>query len=158
MFVFYLWFLLFLRWSCYVVQATSSLWPSCFNLPSSAGITCIHYCSQLQFFFFLFFFFFFLWYWGLNSGPTPHFEPFYQPFFVMGFFKIGSRELFAWAGFEPWSFWSLPPERYPAQIFLSLRFPKILYSKNYIVFASKFLYVKGWLNQSINAMTLHKYY
>jgi hypothetical protein len=59
MFVFYLWFLLFLRWSCYVVQATSSLWPSCFNLPSSAGITCIHYCSQLQFFFFLFFFFFF---------------------------------------------------------------------------------------------------
>jgi hypothetical protein len=24
-----------------------------------------------------------------------------SPFFVMGFFKIGSNELFAWAGFEP---------------------------------------------------------
>jgi hypothetical protein len=29
---------------------------------------------------------------------------------VMGFFEIGSHELFAWGGFEPWSFWSLPPE------------------------------------------------
>jgi hypothetical protein len=24
---------------------------------------------------------------------------------VIGFFKTGSRELFAWAGFEPWSSW-----------------------------------------------------
>jgi hypothetical protein len=30
-----------------------------------------------------------------------HHEPLHQPFFVMGFFKIGSRELFAGAGFEP---------------------------------------------------------
>jgi hypothetical protein len=30
-----------------------------------------------------------------------HLEPFHQPFFVMGVFKIGSRELFACAGFEP---------------------------------------------------------
>jgi hypothetical protein len=29
---------------------------------------------------------------------------------VMGFFKIGSQELFAWAAFKPWSSWSLPPE------------------------------------------------
>jgi hypothetical protein len=25
----------------------------------------------------------------------------HSTFFVMGFFKIGSHELFAWAGFEP---------------------------------------------------------
>jgi hypothetical protein len=29
---------------------------------------------------------------------------------VMGFFEIGSHELFVWAGFELWSSWSLPPE------------------------------------------------
>jgi hypothetical protein len=29
---------------------------------------------------------------------------------VMGFFEIGSHELFAWDGFEPQSSWSLPPE------------------------------------------------
>jgi hypothetical protein len=31
-------------------------------------------------------------------------------FFVMGFFKIGSWELFAWAGFKLWSSWPLPPK------------------------------------------------
>jgi hypothetical protein len=31
-------------------------------------------------------------------------------FFVMGFFEIGSWELFAQAGFKPWSSWSLPSE------------------------------------------------
>jgi hypothetical protein len=35
---------------------------------------------------------------------------FTSPFFVMGFFKIGSWELFAWAGFKLRSSWSLPPE------------------------------------------------
>jgi hypothetical protein len=30
-----------------------------------------------------------------------HLEPRHQPFFVMEFFKIGSRELFALAGFKP---------------------------------------------------------
>jgi hypothetical protein len=25
-------------------------------------------------------------------------------------FEMGSNELFAWAGFKPWSSWSLPPE------------------------------------------------
>jgi hypothetical protein len=29
----------------------------------------------------------------------------------MDFFKIGSHKLFPRAGFEPWSFWSLPPEQ-----------------------------------------------
>jgi hypothetical protein len=33
-----------------------------------------------------------------------------QPFFVMGFFKIWSQELFAQAGFELRSSWSLPLE------------------------------------------------
>jgi hypothetical protein len=32
-----------------------------------------------------------------------HLEPLNQPFFVKGFFKIGSRELFPQAGFEPQS-------------------------------------------------------
>jgi hypothetical protein len=29
---------------------------------------------------------------------------------VKGFFEIGSHKLFAWAGFELRSSWSLPPE------------------------------------------------
>jgi hypothetical protein len=52
-------------------------------------------------------FFFFFRYWGLNSGPRPWATP-WAPF-VKGFFQIGSCKLFAQAGFEPWSFWSLPP-------------------------------------------------
>jgi hypothetical protein len=44
---------------------------------------------------------FFSWYWGLNSGLDL--EPLHQPFFVMGFFEIGSHILFTWAGFEPQS-------------------------------------------------------
>jgi hypothetical protein len=45
------------------------------------------------------FFFFFV---VLNSGPTPWAT--LPAFFLCGvldFFEIGSRELFAWAGFEP---------------------------------------------------------
>jgi hypothetical protein len=34
-----------------------------------------------------------------------------SPFFVMGFFKIGScGTICPSKGFEPWSSWSLPPE------------------------------------------------
>jgi hypothetical protein len=33
-----------------------------------------------------------------------------SPFFVISVFEIGLHELFAWAGFQLWSFWSLPPE------------------------------------------------
>jgi hypothetical protein len=36
-------------------------------------------------------------------------EPLCQPFFMMGIFKIGSRELFPGAGFQSQT-WSLPPE------------------------------------------------
>jgi hypothetical protein len=54
----------------------------------------------------MFFFFFF----GLKSWPIPWATP---PGFlfvcVMGFFEIEYQELFSWAGFETWSFWSLPP-------------------------------------------------
>jgi hypothetical protein len=39
-----------------------------------------------------------------------HLEPLQQPFFVMDFFEIGSLKLFALAGFEPQSSWSLSPE------------------------------------------------
>jgi hypothetical protein len=39
-----------------------------------------------------------------------HLEPCHQPFFMIGFFKIESCKLFAWAGFEPQSSWSLPRE------------------------------------------------
>jgi hypothetical protein len=37
-------------------------------------------------------------------------DPLYQPFYCDGFFEIGSPELFARAGLEPRSSWSLPPE------------------------------------------------
>jgi hypothetical protein len=30
---------------------------------------------------------------------------------VMGFFKIGSHQLFSQPGCDPWSSWSLPPEQ-----------------------------------------------
>jgi hypothetical protein len=38
-----------------------------------------------------------------------HLEPLHQPFFVMGFFEIGSLKLFAPAGFKLRSSWSLSP-------------------------------------------------
>jgi hypothetical protein len=36
-----------------------------------------------------------------GAGFELHLQPLHQPSFVMGFFEIGSLELFAWAGFEP---------------------------------------------------------
>jgi hypothetical protein len=42
-----------------------------------------------------------------------------SPFFCEGFFKIASLYLFAWAGFEPWSSWSLPPEWLELQVWAS---------------------------------------
>jgi hypothetical protein len=53
----------------------------------------------------------FLRYWNLNSGPIPWATSpaLFFFFFCDGFFfEIRSHELFAWVGFEPWSFWSLP--------------------------------------------------
>jgi hypothetical protein len=38
-----------------------------------------------------------------------HLEPLHQPYFCEGIFEIGSCELFAHAGFQPPSIWSLPP-------------------------------------------------
>jgi hypothetical protein len=35
---------------------------------------------------------------------------------VLGFFEIGSSELFAQAGFQSWSSWSLPPESLGLQV------------------------------------------
>jgi hypothetical protein len=42
--------------------------------------------------------------------PGLHLESLHQPFFFVGFFKIGSLKLFAQTGFEPRSSCSLPPE------------------------------------------------
>jgi hypothetical protein len=45
---------------------------------------------------------FFFWHWGLNSGTMLAkqllltLEPLCQSFVVMGFFEIGSQELFLW--------------------------------------------------------------
>jgi hypothetical protein len=55
---------------------------------------------------FSFFFFVVL---GLNSGLSPQLSHSASPIFVKGFFEIGFLELFAQAGFKPWSSWSLPP-------------------------------------------------
>jgi hypothetical protein len=44
----------------------------------------------------------------LSIYSTLLLEPLHQSFLVKGFFKIRSGELFAWAGLEPWSSWSLP--------------------------------------------------
>jgi hypothetical protein len=48
--------------------------------------------------------------WGLNWTEGLHLEPLHQPFFMMGFFEIGSCVQFALAGLELPSSWSLPPE------------------------------------------------
>jgi hypothetical protein len=59
--------------------------------------------SNAPFALFLFFFFF-------RTGVLTqglHLEPLHQAYFCEGFFKIGSPELFAWAGFEPQSSCSL---------------------------------------------------
>jgi hypothetical protein len=37
-----------------------------------------------------------------------HLEPLHRPYFCDGFFRV-SPTVFAWAGFELWSSWSLPP-------------------------------------------------
>jgi hypothetical protein len=49
---------------------------------------------------------FFLQYWGLNLGITPWATP--PALSMMGFLEIGSHQLFAQAGFKPWSSGSLP--------------------------------------------------
>jgi hypothetical protein len=43
-------------------------------------------------------------------SPTP------PALFCDGFFKIGPHKLFAWAGFQPQSSWSLPSERLGLQV------------------------------------------
>jgi hypothetical protein len=45
---------------------------------------------------------------GLELGPIPWTTP--PTLFVLGIFEIGSYELFAWAGFELQSSWTLPSE------------------------------------------------
>jgi hypothetical protein len=74
-------------------------------------------------------FFFFFWYWGLNSGPTPWTT---QPaLFSEGFFKIGSHELFAQAGCEPRSSWSLPPESLGLQVWAIGAQPRLFFESSF---------------------------
>jgi hypothetical protein len=75
-----------------------------------------------------------------------HLEPFHQPFYVIGFFETGCSELFAGAGFELLSSWSLPPEELGLQVWAtdtwlkiqSLRFFKMQYFKSYRFLAQDF--------------------
>jgi hypothetical protein len=100
----------------------------------------------VNFFFILIFFFrTMVWTQGL------HLEPIHQPFFVMDFFEIGSSELFAWAGFELHSSWSLSPEQLGLQawatstrqsFFIIIKKIKIL--KLNILRKKVLLYCPGW--------------
>jgi hypothetical protein len=62
-----------------------------------------------------FFVFSFLQYWGLNSGPTPWAT--LPVLYVIDFFEIGCCEW--WAGFEPWSSWSLLSKFLPLQLWVT---------------------------------------
>jgi hypothetical protein len=100
------------RWDAFTFVSWSGIsrfWKSCevtmwWGAGSSARTT-VAYPSQrvpmITFFF------------GNTGAWTQglHLEPLHSPFFVIFFFffEIGSRELLAWVGFEPRSFWSLPP-------------------------------------------------
>jgi hypothetical protein len=55
------------------------------------------YQSMSLFLFYFGFIWFFWQHWDLNSGPQAFLplEPLHQPFFVIGFFEIGSCALFA---------------------------------------------------------------
>jgi hypothetical protein len=49
--------------------------------------------------------------WGTGAWTQSlHLEPLHQPYFCEGFFEMESHNLFAKAGFELRSSWSLPPE------------------------------------------------
>jgi hypothetical protein len=48
-----------------------------------------------------------------------HLKPLHQSFFCDGFFQDGCLKLFAQAGFQPWSAWSLPPECLGLQVWAS---------------------------------------
>jgi hypothetical protein len=41
--------------------------------------------------------------WDFFGTGIPPLEPFHQPCFVLGIFKIGSHKLFVWVGFKPQS-------------------------------------------------------
>jgi hypothetical protein len=85
----------------YTVSAPYSPFPHLFPLPDIYFL-CLFFENL---------FLFALFFWGGGTGAWTqglHLEPFHQPFFVLGFLKIGSHKLFAWAGFELWSSLSLP--------------------------------------------------
>jgi hypothetical protein len=67
-------------------------------------------------------------------------EPLHQPFFVLGFFEIGSHELFAWAGFELRFCWSLLPKKLGLQTWVLAR----IYSVTFPPSAMGWLCRKPW--------------
>jgi hypothetical protein len=80
---------------------------NCFSIGNFIGL-----CSVLHPFLYLHWIYFALFF--VRTGIWTqglHLELLHQPFFVMVFFKIGSHELFAQAGFKPWLSWSLPPKQ-----------------------------------------------
>jgi hypothetical protein len=63
---------------------------------------------------------------------SPH-----QPFFVIDFFEIGSRELFG-SGFKQWSSWSLPPKLLGLQAtVISSQLPFTFYSSVFSVILNR---------------------
>jgi hypothetical protein len=56
-------------------------------------------------------------------------SPSTSPFVRWAFFEIGSHELFAQAGFEPWSSWSLPTEQLGLQAWATGAWLSIPFSK-----------------------------
>jgi hypothetical protein len=84
-------------------QSKRGLW---WLVPCSV-ISNLGFCESLQnpdgkLTYFSFFFSFFFCGTGVWTQGL-YLEPLHQPFFVLDLFKIGSLELFAWAGFELWS-------------------------------------------------------
>jgi hypothetical protein len=81
---------------------TDSDWETRINI----ACTCSK-CSQFCHAFCIFYFFFF------STGVWTlalHLEPLHHPFFVLGFLRYGLTNYLPGAGFEPPSFWFLPPE------------------------------------------------
>jgi hypothetical protein len=76
-----------------------------------------------------FFFFFAI----LGFELRAHLSYSTSPFLWWIFFKIGSHELFMWAGFKPWSSWSLPPESLGIQAWATSTWPWQLFRASVVL-------------------------
>jgi hypothetical protein len=98
----------------------------------------------IYFFFCFFFFFFFFCVLGLKKRnyTLGHST---TPFLVMVIFGIGFYKLFAWAGFETWSFWSLPPESLGLQAWTTSPQPQV-YICSQVFFLKSRVMDRIWLS------------